>query len=149
MFLLSAALAAGCATAPAPGGARAVGLESADALFRSSELAAATDAYEAFLQTGRERGADWALFQLVILYASDDNPRADEARARQLQKRLSGEFPDSPWGPYADRYLSLRGEIERLRRDRGKVGRELESLRQQLEQLKRIDLERKPPGSGR
>lgn len=147
--LLLAVLAAGCATAPGPGGARWTGLETADDLFRRGELAAATGAYEEFLAAGVGRGADWALFQLVILYASDDNPLADEARARERQERLGSEFPESPWGPYADRYLALCGEIARLQRDRGKLGRELESLRQQLEQLKRIDLERKPPGSGR
>lgn len=112
----------------------------ADSLFAQGELAAARASYRAYLENnpGGPQAAH-ALLRLAVIYLQPDGPAYDPGRAGRVIDRLLAEHPESPERPAA---LALRT-----------LQRRAAELQQQLDELKRIDLDpdgdEEPPGFNR
>ncbi len=102
-------------------------LEIGDAAFDRGDYTAASDAYQDHLDRGSPASADRVLFRLALIYVLPGSDVHDPRRAHKLLGELVERFPRSPYRGAADYLLGLQHEVERLRR--------------QLEEIKRIDLE--------
>lgn len=104
-------------------------LAEADTLFARNELALARSAYRAYLEVypqGEE--TDRALLRLAVIYLLPSGPAYDPDRARRVLDRLLADYPESAERPAA---LALR-----------RLDNQAMELQRQLDELKRIDLER-------
>jgi hypothetical protein len=107
----------------------------ADRLFDERRYAEAAVVYRALLaQDPSAIGADQLLFRLAVVELALAAEPSDPLAGRTALRRLVDEFPHSPYRPVAEAILGWRGELERLRG--------------QLEELKRIDL-RQPSDDSR
>jgi hypothetical protein len=149
--LLLALAAAGCRSAPVRQTARVVEPEPvaietpsaptaanhlvhAEELFSAGDLAAAAAEYEAHLADGDEvEGGDLALFRLALLRLTRNSPLYDPAAGSLLLVRLVDVHPHSPFADSASLILDLR-------RANRQLDGENDRLRDQLEELRRIDL---------
>ncbi len=155
-FAAAAMLFVSCRSAPiVPGGAA----KRAEALWRAGDDAAAAAAFEDRLAGG---STDLVIFQLALVYASPASAVHDPARSAELLRRLIDDYPKSRYRSSAAAVLALGVELERLRLETSSGDRETRRLRGraaelqeridkltgQLEEMKRIDLERRrqPPG---
>lgn len=141
--------ASGCRTAPVQQTARVVEPEpvaveaprsASDHLVRGEEfqaagdLAAAAAEYEAHLADGDDvEGGDLALYRLAMLRLTRNSPLYDPAAGSLLLVRLVEVHPESPYADSASLILDLRRANRRL-------DGENDRLRDQLEELRRIDL---------
>lgn len=127
--LLAASLAAGCASAPP----RA---SSGDRLLAADRPAAAAEGWERQLAAAGDAapGSDVALLHLALLHLAPDSPLHNPAYGDALLRRLVAAHPDGAAAAQARWLLELRRENRRRQE-------EIERLRRQLEELRRIDLE--------
>lgn len=109
-------------------------LAHAEQLFGAGDLAAAAAEYEAHLADGDEvEGGDLALFRLATMRLTRNGPLYDPAAGSLLLGRLVEVHPGSPFADSASLILDLRRTNRRL-------DGENDRLRDQLEELRRIDL---------
>jgi len=121
-------------------------LTQADALYETSDYEAAAQTYRVVL--GRDPGdaTDRVLFRLAMIHLLPGTPVPDPESARVYLDRLIDGFPDSPFAEPARLVLDLQGRVERLDARSTRQSHKIDELTEQLEALKRIDLERtKPP----
>jgi hypothetical protein len=120
--------------------------------FEKGYYAEAAESYENYLlKNPEEKNQDRVLFRLAISYALPGYPVHDPQKAMSLLKRLTASFPDSPYKPQAQFILELQTELEKLKaevRERDERVRErderIKRLTNELEKLKKIDMERRP-----
>ena len=101
-------------------------LEIGDVAFDRGDYAAASDAYQDHLDRGSPAATDRVLFRLALMYVLPSSEVHDPRRARKLLGELIERFPQSPYRGAAAYLLGLQREVQLLRR--------------QLEEIKRIDL---------
>jgi TolA-binding protein len=143
-LLGAAVLAGGCAGMRLPGGL-GEGNAGARDVARAANLAAegrpreARDLYETVIRDHpKEPAAADALYGLAILEVEPKSPIRDYPAARAKFQRLLTEHPDSPHAAEARAWRAALGEIERCSADAAR-------LRQDMERLKRLDLEQETP----
>ncbi len=114
--------------------------------FESSEYGKAAEAYEQYLSESPAAGnRDRALFHLALAYSFLDSPVRDLQRAIRTFRRLVTAFPESPHRREAEVILSLQNSAERLRADVRERDERIKALNNELEQLKKMDMQRRPP----
>lgn len=131
-LLLLGTLTAGCVSAPSRGA------DAGHRLLAAGRPAAAAEAWDRQLAAAGDAapGSELALFHLALLHLAPDSPLHNPAYGDSLLRRLLAAHPDGALAHQARWLLDLRHE-NRSRQ------REIERLRRQLEELRRIDLE--PP----
>ncbi|MBZ5498396.1 MAG: outer membrane protein assembly factor BamD [Acidobacteriia bacterium] len=120
-----------------------------EASFQSGKYAEAIRFYERYLREDPViQYKDVAMFRLGILYTlSCSSP---ECRAKSLEKseeqfkRLVSQFPRSPYSAEARFILSLQTEIEKMKTEAKTREEKIKKLTDELDRLKKIDLERQP-----
>ena len=134
-------------------------LELANHDFEAGRYMESARAYQAYLdENPKAAGRDEVLFKLGIATAlSGDSPQS-LIKAQAPLQTLIAEYPQSRYRPEAEYILSLQTEVEKLRlesRDRDEKMRaqdgmirdrdeKIRRLTQELERIKKIDLERRP-----
>ncbi len=131
---LLAVLLSACAGVAPPAPAPETPLERADRLFAEKRYPEAVAEYAAWLaEHGDAPPADHVVFRLALARLSTGSRVYDPEAARALLARLVRDFPDSPYRPAVELILGWRRDLDRLR--------------EQLEELKKIDLgEPEEPG---
>jgi outer membrane protein assembly factor BamD (BamD/ComL family) len=155
------AFAAGCQRQPASPAVPvpAAYLKQGEISFEKGELGQAVIAYENYLrQTPNPKDHDRVLFRLALAYAIPGHPSHNPERSTELFNRLVALFPQSRLKPQAEYILRLQAESENLKTINESAQAELEKtragvrerderiklLREELDKLKKIDLERRP-----
>ena len=133
---LAGVLLAACAGLAPPAPAPETPVERADRLFEEKRYAEAVAEYTAWLaENATAEAADHVVFRLALARLSAGSGVYDPEAARALMARLVRDFPDSPYRPAVELILGWRRDLDRLR--------------DQLEELKRIDLREAPEDPGR
>lgn len=133
LLLTLAVLASGCAAFRSP-----AYLPEADRLLAAGEYEAAAQIYESHLEAGDGAdGTDRALFGLALIRLLPESPLHDPAVATTLLERLVLAHPHSAYASSAAAMLALS-------QDNLTLEAEIERLRTQLDELRRIDLESGP-----
>lgn len=128
-------------------------LDEAEIHFAEGRYRTAATLFERYLEEGRRPGngeghADRALWGLAMLHLLPESPLHDRDEAMGVLDRLVEDHRESMWGMQA---RWVRGLMEELDEVRGQVVQQEDLLRQlteTVEQLRRIDLNRRPTGSG-
>ena len=117
-----------------------------EASFLGGKYADAVRSYERFVREEPiTQYKDVAMFRIAMSQALLCT--SSECRARSLDafKRLISLYPDSPYSAEARFLLSLQADIEKSKSDTRARDEKIKSLTDELEKLKKIDLERNPP----
>ena len=121
-------------------------LTQADALYETSDYESAAQTYRLVLDRDPGDATDRILFRLAMIHLLPDSPVPDPESARVYLDRLVEGFPESPFAEPARLVLDLEGRIAKLDARSTEQAHKISELTEQLEALKRIDLERtKPP----
>jgi tetratricopeptide (TPR) repeat protein len=119
-----------------------------DKYFQVGDYPRAAKAYETYLRSSVSLTyQDQALFRLALTRFLPESPVKDVPQALNLFRLLVKSFPQSPFRPQAEMILGMQAEIERMRLDVGKRDERIQDLTRELERLKQIDMQRRPPGS--
>lgn len=122
-------------------------LEIGDQYFESADYAKAAQAYEVYREKHPDDPhQDVALFRLALSYALPEGPHRDLSRAMKLLSIFVQQFPQSNLRPQAELLLGFQKDIDRLHTDISKRDERIRNLSLELEQLKKIDIERRPAG---
>ncbi len=121
-------------------------LDQADSFYEASDYQAAAQAYSLVLERGAGGDTDRVLFRLAMIHLLPGSPVADPDAARDYLGRLLEGYPDSPFAEPARLVLDLQDRVDTLDARSTEQAHKIDQLTEQLEALKRIDLERtKPP----
>jgi tetratricopeptide (TPR) repeat protein len=116
--------------------------------FQVGDYPRAAKAYETYLRSSVSlANQDQALFRLALTRFLPESPVRDIPQALNLFRLLVKSFPQSPFRPQAEMILGMQAEIDRMRVDVGKRDERIQELTRELEKLKQIDMQRRPPGS--
>jgi hypothetical protein len=85
-----------------------------------------------------------ALWHLGLLHLLGEGPDRDEEQALSLLTRLSEEYPATPEGIQARWLRTLLQDLEGARRRGAEQEQRIRELNETVEQLRRIDLNRRP-----
>lgn len=123
---------------------------SGETSFRSGKYAEAVPEYERYLKEDPvTQYRETAMFRLgisLILSCNSDECRARTmVQSRDLFRRLIYLYPASPYSAEARVILGLTAYVEKLHADARSREEKLNKLSDELERLKKIDLERQPP----
>ncbi len=114
--------------------------------FDTVDYAKAAEAYEEYLRADPSGpNQDRVLFRLGLAYSLPESPARDLPRAIRTFRRLIASFPQSPYKGEADLILALQAAADKLRVDVRERDDRIRALNNELEQLKRIDMQRRPP----
>ena len=158
------AFAAGCQRQPASPAVPvpAAYLKQGEISFEKADFGQAVIAYENYLrQTPKPKEHDRVLFRLALAYAIPGHPTHNPGRSTELLNRVVALFPQSPLKPQAEYILRLQAESENLKTvnestqamqtelEKTRAGvrerdERIKLLREELDKLKKIDLERRP-----
>lgn len=125
-------------------------LEQATAHFEAGRLQQAANLNRQLLEmegvpsTRRER----ALWSQAMIHLLPESPLHDPSRARTNLTRLGNEHGESVRGQQARWLLGLLDEMDQLRGQMAEQTELLEQLTETVEQLRRIDLNRRPSSGG-
>jgi hypothetical protein len=117
-----------------------------EASFMSGNYPGAIRGYEKFIREDPiTQFKDVAMFRLAMSQALVC--QVPECRARSMDefKRLVAKYPKSPYSAEARLILNMQAEIERVKSDVKSRDDRIKKLTDELERLKKIDLERRPP----
>jgi len=117
-----------------------------EASFMSGNYPEAIRGYEKFIREDPiTLYKDVAMFRLAMSQAFVC--QAPECRVKSMDdfKRLVAKYPKSPYSAEARLILSMQAEIERVKSDVKSRDDRIKKLTDELERLKKIDLERRPP----
>jgi tetratricopeptide (TPR) repeat protein len=117
--------------------------EARDALIRGQKLLAQGD-YEGSVRenqrvlslSAHQPLGDEALFHLGLIYAHLGNPKKNYGRALGLFRKLTKDYPQSPWAEQAKIWEGMLEEDERLDQAFRKLKEENEKLNQMFRKLK-------------
>jgi tetratricopeptide (TPR) repeat protein len=113
--------------------------------FAAGDYAKAAQAYEAYLaKDSTSANRDAAYFRLALSHALPEGRSRDLPQAMKLLALFLDRFPQSPLRPQAELLLSFQKDIDRLRVDVGKRDERIKDLTLELEQLKQIDMQKRP-----
>ncbi|MEX2530636.1 MAG: hypothetical protein WD960_07675 [Gemmatimonadota bacterium] len=87
-----------------------------------------------------------AIWGLAMLHLTPDSPTHDPTLGKDFLHRLEEEFPGTTWSTQARWAQGLVGELERVRVEAAEQEILLRQLTETVEQLRRIDLNRRPTG---
>ncbi len=120
-------------------------LEMGEKYFEAGDYAQAAQAYDLYLRDNPSGpNQDRALFRLALAHAFPGSPVHDLPRANELLKQLVHLHTQSPFRAEAEFLLGLQDEADRLRADVSHRDERIRELTQELERLKRIDMQRRP-----
>lgn len=101
--------------------------------------------YEKFLENHPgHKDRPQAIFHLGLAYALSGPSTRNQRKAMEQFRDLAREFADSPYAAAAEYILGLLAEVERLRSESEAKEETLKRLREELERIKKIDMERRP-----
>jgi len=117
--------------------------------FEAGEYARAIEAYSTYLETTPGGpNADRALFRMAMAYSLPESPERDPARAAELLGDLIRNYPGSPFQAAAELLIlqqselqAQQAEVERLLTDLGARELEIQDLTQDLDLVRRVELE--------
>lgn len=113
--------------------------------FEAGKYAESAEAYEQYLHDNPAGdNQDRALFRLGLSYSFPDSPVRDLQRAVKTFRRLVTTYPQSPFRREAEVILALQTSAEKLRADVREREDRIKALDSELEQLKKIDMQRRP-----
>ncbi len=116
----------------------------AEQYFDSGDYANAVRAYNTFLQQNAAApNRDRVLFRMALAYSFPESPIRSTPRATQLLQQIS-RLPDSRYKAEARLLLRLQEGADKLRADVTKKDERIRELTEELEKLKKIDMERRP-----
>jgi TolA-binding protein len=119
-------------------------LRDAEAHFQSGRYAEAARAYNQYLREEPiVQFRDLAMFKMGMAQALACATSDCRAKSQEQFKRLVSLFPQSPYSAEARFILGLQNEIERAKLDAKAHDEKIKKLTDELERLKKIDLERK------
>jgi outer membrane protein assembly factor BamD (BamD/ComL family) len=136
-----------CHKHPAPPGVPvpAEPLKQGEISFEKANFGQAVAAYEDYLRGNPDpKVHDRVLFRLALAYAIPGHASYNPARSTELFGRLVALFPQSPLKPQAEYILRLQAESENLKAGVKERDERIRLLREELDKLKKIDLERRP-----
>lgn len=84
--------------------------------------------------TPRTLPEDEALFQMGLIYAHPGNPRRDYGKSLGYFRKLTKDYPQSPWTELAKAWTGMLQENEKLNQT-------VEKLNQTIEKSKQVDIE--------
>jgi TolA-binding protein len=114
-----------------------------EAYFQSGKYADAARSYNQYIQQDLvTQFKDAATFKLGLAMALACTSSDCRARSLEQFKLLLSHFPQSPYSPEARFILSLQGDIDKLKADTKSRDDKIKKLTDELERLKKIDLER-------
>jgi len=114
-----------------------------EAYFQSGKYADAARSYNQYVQQDLvTQFKDAATFKLGLALALACTSSDCRARSLEQFKLLLSHFPQSPYSPEARFILSLQGDIDKLKADTKSRDDKIKKLTDELERLKKIDLER-------
>ncbi|MBI4469449.1 MAG: tetratricopeptide repeat protein [Acidobacteria bacterium] len=118
----------------------------AERFFDGGEYGKAAEAYEQYLSAGDSLPhQDRALLRLGLSYSFADSPVRDPQKAVRALRRLVAGYPESAYRREAEVILTLQTSVDRLRADVREKDERVKALNVELEQLKKIDMQRPPP----
>jgi TolA-binding protein len=113
--------------------------------FASGSYQEAALSYEIFIKENPDHPkCDPANFRLGLSYAFTSNTARSRLRARQQLRSFIKKFPESPHRGQAEFILALEREIDKLRSDSLEKDKQIKRMAEELERLKKIDLEKRP-----
>lgn len=114
-----------------------------EAYFQSGKYADAARSYNQYIQQDIvTQFKDAATFKMGLAMALACTSSDCRARSQEQFKVLLSHFPQSPYSPEARFILSLQGDIDKLKADTKSRDDKIKKLTDELERLKKIDLER-------
>lgn len=121
-------------------------LSQADQAYAAGEYGVAVETYEKLLDRNLGQHEDRLLFRLGLLYLLGGETFRPE-RAEIVLAMLVAEHPSSEYALSAPLLLQLQKRLVALKEQAQEQDQTISALMRQLEQLKEIDLKRKPPGT--
>lgn len=122
----------------ASGGGQAAAPSLFDVHYDVGAWAEAAAVFESSESDADARADDWTLYRAGLIYAHPDADVFDPERAQQVLGSLVEWYPESRYAPSAS---AVRGLVAAL----GRSSRAVEALREQLDQMKKVDLKIVPP----
>ena len=114
--------------------------------FRAGRFSDAIREFQEYLETNPDAAeSDVALFHVGLSYALADNSGKGARRAEDALKRLLQNFPESPYASPARLILSLQEQVESMKSDLREKEARIRQLSEELQKIKEIDLQRRPP----
>jgi TolA-binding protein len=114
--------------------------------FSAGNYLEAAQSYQKYLDlSSLDMNRDRALFRLAMSYALSSTSSLAFQLAQTHFENLIARFPASPYSAEAKFVVGLMQEALRLRADSKEKDEKIKRLANELDQLKKIDMERRPP----
>jgi hypothetical protein len=121
-------------------------LGDADKAFTAGNYASAARSYRRYLDAKEaQRDRDRALYQLGVSQALMGSSPRGRTMAESTLESLVSQYPKSPYAASGRLVLDLLRENRRLRGDGTTKDETIKRLQEDLERLKKIDMDRRPP----
>ena len=119
--------------------------QSAEVDFDNARYVLAARSYETYLRDYPSRNNDdRILFRLGLCYSLADNSAAGLRKARDRFERLIALYPNSPYKPQAKVIMALQDQIEQKAAELQNNEERIRQLTEELNKLKKIDMQRQP-----
>jgi len=113
--------------------------------FSTGKYLEAAQSYQKYLDLSLDLNRDRALFRLGMSYALSSTSSLAFQLAQTHFENLIARFPASPYAAEARFVVGLMQEVLRLRADSREKDERIKRLATELDQLKKIDMERRTP----
>ena len=114
--------------------------------FSAGRYLEAAESYQKYLDLAPlDSNRDRALFRLAMSYALSSTSTLAFQLAQTHFENLIARFPSSPYSAEAKFVLGLMQDLVKLRADAKDKEERIRRLTTELDQLKKIDMERRPP----
>ena len=119
--------------------------QSAEIDFDNGRYVLAARSYETYLREYPSRNnEDRILFRLGLCYSLADNSAAAFRKARDRFERLIALYPNSPYKPQAKVIMALQDQLEQRAAELQNNEERIRQLTEELNKLKKIDMQRQP-----
>jgi len=114
--------------------------------YETGDFPGAIGAFEVFLKEhpGHHEAARIS-FQLAIAYALSPPTEKSKRQATDQFRRVVQSYPESVYRREAEFILRLNADLDKLRSEGQAKDEKIKRLTEELERIKKIDLERRPP----
>ena len=131
---------------PAPAPSPAAYFSDAERDFSAGKYLEAAESYQRYLDLASpDSNRDRALFRLAMSYALSSTSSLAFQLAQTHFENLIARFPASSYSAEAKFVVGLMQELLKLRADTKDKYERIKRLMTELDQLKKIDMERRPP----
>jgi len=114
--------------------------------FSAGKYLEAAESYQKYLDlASADTNKDKALFRLAMSYALSSTSSLAVQLAQTHFENLIARFPASPYAIEAKFVVGLMQEVQKLRADSRDKDERIKRLATELDQLKKIDMERRTP----